>query len=69
MRYLLCSKSIRGTTSQCQKLQIQVKPPPKIHIVDFKRIEEEKHKKNGISKLLVFKTKKNYTKENDSSCN
>jgi hypothetical protein len=55
MRYFVCSKSIIGTTSRCQKLQIQVKPPPKIHFVDFKRIEEEKHKKNGISKLLVFK--------------
>lgn len=52
MRYLICCKSIRGTTSRCQKL---VKPAPKIHIVDFKRIEEEKHKKNEISKVLVFK--------------
>jgi hypothetical protein len=55
MRYLVCSKSIIETTSRCQKLQIQVKPPPKIHIVDFKRIEEEKRKKNEISQLLVFK--------------
>lgn len=55
MRYLYCCKSIKGTASQCQKLQIQVKPAPKIHIVDFKRIEEEKHKKNEISRLLVFK--------------
>ena len=53
MRYIVCSKSIIGTTSRCQKLQIQVKPPPKIHFVDFKRIEEEKHKKNGISNSQV----------------
>ena len=57
MRYLQCCKSIRGTTTQCQKLQVQVKPAPKIHIVDFKKIEEEKHKKNGISRVFVFKTK------------
>jgi hypothetical protein len=55
MRYLLCCKSVKETASQCKKLQIQVKPAPKIYIVDFKRIEEEKHKKNEISKLLVFK--------------
>lgn len=55
MRYLHCYKSIKGATSRCQKLQNQVKPAPKIHIVDFKRIEEEKQKKNGISRLLVFK--------------
>jgi len=55
MRYLLCSKLVKETASQCQQLQNQVKPPPKIHFVDFKRIEQEKHKKNGISKLLVFK--------------
>ena len=57
MRYLQCCKSIRGTTTQCQKLQVQVKPAPKIHIVDFKKIEEEKHKKNGLSRVFVFKTK------------
>jgi len=55
MRYLICCKSIKGTTSRCQKLQIQVKPSPKIHIVDFKKIEEEKHKKNEKSRVLVFK--------------
>ena len=52
MRYLHCCKSIKGT---CQKLPVQVKPSPKIHIVDFKRIEEEKQKKNGISSVFVFK--------------
>lgn len=51
MRYLHCCKSIKGT---CQKLQNQVKPAPKIHFVDFKRIEEEKQKKNGISKDQVI---------------
>jgi hypothetical protein len=50
MRYLHCCKSIKGT---CQKLQNQVKPAPKIHFVDFKRIEEEKHKKNVISNSQV----------------
>ena len=54
MRYLYCCKSIKGT---CQKLQNQVKPAPKIHIVDFKKIEEEKHKKNGISRVFIFKNK------------
>ena len=58
MRFLHCYKSIKGTKSQCQKLLVQVKPAPKIHIVDFKRIEEEKHKRNKISKLLVFKNQK-----------
>lgn len=57
MRFLNCYKSIKVTHSQCQKLPVQAKPAPKIHFVDFKRIEQEKHKKNGISKLLVFKTK------------
>ena len=52
MRYLHCCKSIKGTF---QNLPVQVKPSPKIHIVDFKRIEEEKHKKNGISPVFVFK--------------
>lgn len=54
MRYLHCCKSIKGATSRCQKLQNQVKPAPKIHIVDFKRIEDEKQKKNGISKDQVI---------------
>ena len=54
MRYLQYCKSIKGT---CQKLPDQVKPAPKIHIVNFKKIEEEKHKKNGISRILVFKNK------------
>ena len=55
MRCLHCCKSIKGTASQCQKLLDQVKPLPKIHIVDFKKIEEEKHKKNRISPVFVFK--------------
>lgn len=54
MRYLHYCKSIKGATSRCQKLQNQVKPAPKIHIVDFKRIEEEKQKKNGISNAQVI---------------
>jgi hypothetical protein len=53
MRYLLCSKLVKEKASQCQKLQNQVKPAPKIHFVDFKKIEEEKHKKNGISNSQV----------------
>jgi hypothetical protein len=54
MRYLHYCKSIKGTTSRCQKLQDQVKPAQKIHFVDFKRIEEEKQKKNGISKAQLI---------------
>ena len=69
MRCLHCCKSIKGTASQCQKLLDQVKPLPKIHIVDFKKIEEEKHKKIEYLQYLYLKTKKNYTKENDSLCN
>ena len=53
MRCLQCWKSIRGTISQCQN--IKVKPAPKIHIIDFKKIEEEKNKKNKLSQVFAFK--------------
>ena len=55
MRYLICCKFIKESTYRCQNLQNKVKPEPKIHIIDFKKIEEEKHKKNEISRVLVFK--------------
>ena len=56
MKCLQCLKSIIGKTSQPQKLLVQVKPAPKIHIVDFKKIQEEKYKKNESSRVFVFKT-------------
>lgn len=56
MRCLHCWKSMTLITPKTQTILIKTKDAPKIHIVDFKKIQEEKQKKMNASRAFLFKT-------------
>jgi hypothetical protein len=43
-------------TPKSQTILVKTKDAPKIHIVDFKKIQEEKQKKNESSRVFIFKS-------------
>ena len=56
MRCLHCLKSMTLITPKSQTILVKTKDAPKIHIVDFKKIQEEKQKKNESSRVFIFKS-------------
>ena len=43
-------------TPKTRTISIKTKDAPKIHIVDFKKLQEQKQKKMNSSKVFLFKT-------------
>lgn len=51
MRCLHCWKSLRVSTlpKQSDKNVVQVKPAPKIHIIDFKKLEDNRKRIKSLA--------------------